>query len=549
MHRRWLVSRTNRQYIEYLSRSVSISPPIAQVLINRGIKSPSDVKSFLSGGTFTEPLDMPGMKEAVEALIFAKKAGKRVLVHGDYDVDGVTATAIMVKGLRALGFDVQYYVPDRFRDGYGFGERGLLEAKNSGAGLIITVDCGITSFEACRCAKKDGIGVIVTDHHKPYIVDNAPLMPDALSVVYPKEGESLSGAGVALKVIEALGLEREEFLDLAALGTVADSVSLIGENRAIVREGLELLRPPLRAGIRALSEVSALNGRAIRTGTLSFTLIPRINAAGRLANAKEAVELFLTDDESRAAEIADSLNRLNTQRQKTEERVIEEALSIIEKKGVLPAIVLAKEDWHEGVIGIVASRIMELYYRPTFMLSIKGQTAKGSARSIPEFDIHSGLLRVKDILLGFGGHRQAAGLSISKSNIGDFEQRICKIVEEEVRDFTPTIVIDADVGLNEITFNLTREISLLEPFGYGNPEPIFGSRGLEVINPRVVGNNHLKMKLRSGGTSIDSIGFDMGGIIERLNSGTIDAVYTAAVNEWEGGRNLQLNLKAIRPVA
>jgi len=548
MHRRWLVSRTNRQYIEYLSRSASISPPIAQVLINRGIKSPSNVRSFLSGGAFTEPFEMPGMKEAVEALLAAKKTGRRVLVHGDYDVDGVTATAIMVKGLRTLGFDVHYYVPDRFRDGYGFGRRGLLEAKTSGAGLIITVDCGITSFEACTTAKKEGIGVVVTDHHKPYISDNTSVMPDALSVIYPKEGEHLSGAGVALKVIEALGLQREEFLDLATLGTVADSVSLIGENRAIVREGLEQLKNPLRVGLRALSEVSALNERSIRTGSLSFTLIPRINAAGRLADAKEAVELFLTDDESRAAEIADSLDRLNTQRQKTEERVIEEALSIIEKKGVSPAIVLAKEDWHEGVIGIVASRIMELYYRPTFMLSIKGETAKGSARSIPEFDIHSGLLRVKDLLLGFGGHRQAAGLSISKSNIGDFEERICKIVEEEVRDFTPTIVIDADVGLNEITFNLARELSLLEPFGSGNPEPIFGSRGLEVINPRVVGNNHLKMRLRSGGTSIDSIGFDMGGIVERLNSGTIDALYTAAVNEWEGGRTLQLNLKAIRPV-
>jgi single-stranded-DNA-specific exonuclease len=498
------------------------------------------------------------MEEAVEAIEDARRRSLRLLIHGDYDADGLTATAILADSLKKLGLDVRHFIPSRFRDGYGFNPPAVEMARAMKAGLIITVDCGISSFEACRQAARAGMGVVVTDHHEPAREEGKPHLPEALAVINPKISNPdlsvLSGAGVALKMVQALGGRHPElspswFTDLAALGTVADSVPLVGENRVIVREGMEQLEKSARPGIRALRDVAGLSGRSLRSSLLAYTLVPRINAAGRMGEATGVVELLTTSDEARAAELALSLDRMNTERQAIEEAVNNEAVGRLEREGVGNAIVLASEDWHEGVLGIVAARLAERFSRPAFVFSIKNGIAKGSARSIPQFDVFSGLTRARDILLSFGGHPQAAGLRLQVDRLHEFRRRMGQVVTDAVKDFAPTLTIEAAVTLREISFRLLEEFRALEPFGFGNPEPVLGAKALEVMSPRIVGNNHLKMKLRSRSTVMDSIGFGMGALLESVESAkAVDAAFTASVNEWEGGRTIQLALKGIRLV-
>jgi single-stranded-DNA-specific exonuclease len=563
VHRRWFVQKTNAGYVSYLSGAASVSPTLAQILINRGIKTPGQVSAFLTQGLedISDPFEIAGVGEALAAIEEARRSGAGVLVHGDYDVDGITATAIMVEALRSYGLDVRYYIPDRFQEGYGFSAGAVDRALQSGSGLIVTVDCGISSFEAAAYARKNGIGVIITDHHEPVLdpLTGRPLLPDALALINPKvtnpELSTLSGAGLAFKMAQALASREPrvcalDFLDMAALGTLADSVPLVGENRVIVKEGIARIQEGGRAGIKALKAVSGIEGRQIRAELLAFTLVPRMNAAGRLANATEVVELLLSAPGDRALEAASRLHGLNAERQKIEEEVFTEALEMLSAKGVGHAVVLGRPGWHEGVIGIVASRLAEKFFRPAFVLSIKGEVARGSARSIQAFDVHAGLAQCKDLLVSFGGHRQAAGLKLLTSNLEDFEKRICGVVAREVADFTPSIHIDADVRLRQINFKLVRELEMLEPFGFGNSAPVLGTKGLKAVEPRIVGNNHLKLKLRSRSQVMDAIGFDMGGLCGVVeDSQAVDAAYVATVNEWEGGRTLQLNLKALRPTA
>ncbi len=566
MHRRWLLKKTNPEYISYLSRAASISPALAQVLINRGVKTPEDVHSFMSQGldAMCDPFDISGMGTLVDAVLGARHRGLKVFIHGDYDADGLTATAIMAGALMRLGIDVRYYIPNRFTDGYGFHPPAVEQAKAFGAGLIITVDCGITSFEAAEAARASGIDLIITDHHEPAPISGdvagRALLPEAMAIINPKlsaEGSAaagLSGAGIAFKAVQALSMkepslfEPREFIDLATLGTIADSVPLVGENRTIVREGLPALVDARRPGARALKEVAELGSRALKARLVAFTLVPRINAAGRLGDAAEVVELLLTDSASRAEEIAASLNRKNYERQKTEVAVFEEAIELVEKKGYGSAIVLAGEGWHEGVVGIVASRIAETYQRPTFVLSIKDDgSAKGSARGIPGFDVHAALTAASEHLMGFGGHKQAAGLRLRATELEAFQRKMEEVAASLMEDFTPTLDIDAGVVLKDVTFGLVREFEALEPFGYGNPEPVLGSRGLEAMNPRVVGNNHLKVKLRGENCAHDAIGWGMGGLCDFVSeAGKVDAAFAATINDWNGNRIVQLSLKGLR---
>jgi single-stranded-DNA-specific exonuclease len=553
MHRRWLLKRTNPEYITYLSRSAGISPALAQILINREIKTPEEVRDFMSPGldTMCDPFDIEGIPALVEAILGAKGKGLRLFVHGDYDADGLTATAIMVGALRHLGMEVAYHIPNRFDSGYGFHPPAVEQAKEFGAGLIITVDCGITSYEAARAAKANGIDLIITDHHEPAAdtgdADGGAL-PEALAIINPKLSApdsalaGLSGAGIALKVVQALAMKDSSIdprghIDLAALGTLADSVPLTGENRIIVREGLPVIDNSQRPGLMALKEVAGLNSRVLNARLATFTLVPRINAAGRLGDASEVVELMLTDSEKKAKEIARSLHNKNSERQKQEEVVLEEALKVIEKEGYGPAIVLAGEGWSEGVVGIVASRLVDLYQRPSFVLSIKDGVAKGSARSVQGFDIHAALAEAGSHLIGFGGHKQAAGLRLQASELEAFRKKMEAIAASQMEGFTPVLNIDAEVDLKDVTYSLVSELGALEPFGYGNPEPVLGSRDLEVINPRVVGNNHLKVKLRSGNCAHDAIGWGMG---------RVDAAFAATINDWNGSRLVQLSLKGLR---
>jgi len=552
--------RTNAEYVSYLSRAASVSPTVAQILINRGVKTPEQVSAFLGRGLtdLSDPMAMAGVAEAVEVIGGAARSGSPVLVHGDYDADGTTAAAIMCEALASAGIKAHCYIPDRFAEGYGFSPLAVERARELGAGLIITVDCGISSFDSARLARQKGIGLIITDHHEPDVKGGLPVLPEALAVINPKVSDpgaaSLSGAGVAFKLAAALAargvarMDPGDLLDLAALGTLADSVPLTGENRVIVREGLLRIASSRRPGVRALKAVAGVDGRPMRAELLAFTLLPRMNAAGRMAQARDVVDLLLSASEGRAGELASALDAWNSERQRTEEEVSAEAFAMAEKKGGGPAIVLASPGWHEGVIGIVASRVVERYNRPAFVLTVKGDEAKGSARSIPGFDVHGGLAGCRDILLSYGGHRQAAGLRLRTADLARFEERISEAVAREVRDFTPSLHIDAQVSLRDVNFNLVNEIEALGPFGSGNPAPLLGSRGLQAVEPRVVGNNHLKLRLKARSRVLDAIGFDMGGLCAAVeDSATVDAAFVATINEWEGGRTLQLNLKALRP--
>lgn len=562
MHRRWLVNRTNPEFLEYLSKRASISTTFAQILINRGLKDVDSIKGFLSPSLrgLHDPFLMPDMNKAVERLRIAFERGETVFVYGDYDADGITSTSILVSALRRIGFKTCYHIPNRITEGYGLSEKGLQKAKACGAGLIITADCGISSKEEVAVARSMDMDVIITDHHEP-----PHDLPEAIAVIDPHRNDSaypfryLAGVGVVYKLIQALfndpgfplrDSELEGFLGLVALGTIADSVPLIDENRIFVTYGLkELNSGPCRLGIQALKEVSGLH-REFRSETLSYTLIPRINAAGRLDDASDVVELFLTQDEARARGIAALLEEHNRRRQKIEGEVFESALGMIDSGRLDNAIVLSSSEWHPGVIGIVASRLVEMFYRPVFLFSITDSVAKGSARSIPPFHLYKGIAECGELLLGYGGHRQAAGLRLLVENLPAFRRRINSVVEEKLsaEDMIPTLEIDAGVRLSEVNFNLVRELSLLEPYGDSNREPLLGAKDVEVIDIRVVGNNHLKMKLRQKGVNVETIGFSMGDLAEKMNkSSPVDVAFVPSINRWNGTECIQLNLKAIRP--
>jgi single-stranded-DNA-specific exonuclease len=567
---KWLLSRTNREYVDYVSKLTGFSIPLAQTMINRGIKTAGQLDSFLNPRLtmLADPFDLPGMAKAVRRIADAVQSGERIFIHGDYDADGVTATAIVMDALKKLGSEPRYHIPAR-AFGYGLGSEGIKKAKESKASLIITVDCGITSFEAVSAANSIGIDVIVTDHHEPVRDTTSAnpagrfVLPDAFTVVNPKleQGPSpsadLSGAGVAFKLAQALlgnSLDNVlELIDLAALGTAADVVPVVGDNRIILKEGLKLIQSGVRPGIKALKEVAGIKPGSMRATALHFMLIPRINAAGRIADANDVVKLLLTDSDDEAMRLAEWLNGLNVRRQEIGESVFSEAMDMLQASGRGPegtgAIVVCKEGWHRGVLGIVAAKMTEAFYRPSFILSVEAGVARGSARSIPSFDIYHGLSRCNELLRTFGGHKQAAGLSLSSGDIDSFRDMISRLVLETVAedDMVPVLRIDAPLKLSDVTADFVREITCLEPFGYGNEEPVFGAKRLEIVQSRIVGNNHLKMYLKQNGKGIDSIGFDLGGMLDEVGPGAmVDAAFVPMMNEWDGGRNLQLNLKSVR---
>ena len=566
MNKRWLVNKTNQEFLEYLSRCASISTVFAQVLVNRGLKDVKSIKDFLfpSIENLHDPFLMPDTGKAVKRIKTAMAKNETVLVCGDYDADGITSTALLVSTLRTLGLKTYYHIPNRMTEGYGFSKEGIKKAQTIGAGLIITVDCGISSAEEVSMSMSLGIDVIITDHHEP-----PARLPDALAIVNPRRADSeypfkhLAGVGVAYKLAQALtqdagykihDRELEGLLELVAIGTVADSVPLTGENRILAAYGLKALNSNLdKPWIYSFKKTSGMDKKNFCSRTLSFTIIPRINAAGRLGNADEVVELFLTQDKDKAEEIALFLDEQNRKRQRIEEDVFKSALDMIDVHNLENAIVLHSPSWHQGVIGIVASRLVEIFYRPTFMFSVKDGIAKGSARSIPPFHIYKGISECSELLLAYGGHSQAAGLKILIENIPAFKEQINSLIQNTLssENIIPTIEIDAGVELPEINSNLVKEIELLQPFGASNEPPVLGAKGLEIVNPRIVGSNHLKMRLKQKSTSIDTIGFDLGNLLPDLLTPNpelqVDIAFVPRINEWNGNTSLQLNLKALRP--
>lgn len=413
------------------------------------------------------------------------------------------------------------------------------------------MDCGIRDFEAVEYANKEGIGVIITDHHEPLRLNEEVVIPHALAVINPKiDGKPyysyLAGVGVAFML--AMALSREEalgYLDLVTLGTYADMVPLIHANRTLIKHGWEMIDSPVRNSIKMLKNIAGVNSNSIRGFHLSFCLIPRINAPGRIDHAGDVVKFLISEDESELDSLSKWLNQINSMRQKTEEKIMAEIEEKLSKEFDDEPVIVLWGDWHPGVVGTVASKLMDRFNRPAFILSIQGEKAKGSARSPAGIDLQEFLNASKDLLIRFGGHKQAAGMTLLKDNLYAFKEKLCLIAQEIVRDDKNILLLDAAVNLNEVTEKVAEEISLLEPFGEGNREPLFGAKELTVLNLRKVGSNHLKMFLRQNGNTIGAIGFDMGDA-QILEGSLIDAAFTPSINEWEGMKTLQLQIKALR---
>jgi single-stranded-DNA-specific exonuclease len=553
-----------------LSRSLcselGISRTTANVLVNRGIKNKDEAESFLrvSLDDLIEPFTLRDMDKVVARVLRAIRDDEKILIYGDYDADGITSTALLVEFFRDIGKEVSYYIPQRLEDGYGISLKAIQQIHSEGVNLIITVDCGVSSVNEVAAASKLGMDMIITDHHEP-----PEVLPEPLALInpylkgsnYPFTG--LAGVGVALKLVQCIkarldGMDKagpgidpglHKYLDLVALGTIADVVPLRGENRILVKHGLVLLKEGRRVGIAKLKEVAQVSNNNFGAGSVGFQLAPRLNASGRLGKASIAVRLLITDDPDEAVEIARELDLMNHERQKIEELILDEARNIIlnDLDPDARTIVLSSDKWHQGVIGIVASKIVEEFYKPTVLISCTGSMGKGSARSIPAFHLYNGIEQCSRHLEAFGGHKFAAGLSIKTESlaafVAEFERIAAETLEDE--DFIPSIKIEGELGLKDLTWELHEELAGLAPFGPGNPEPVLKSRGLDVMYPKVVGRNHVRMRVSQDGCSFGSIGFNMGGIYQSLamRRVCVDAVYCLSVNEWQGERSLQLNLK------
>jgi len=563
--KRWVKQEACQVLKALLCSELNLSPATANILVNRGIKSKEEAGAFLNAplSDLHDPFLFAGIDKVVARVLKAIRSGEKILVYGDYDADGITSTALLVEFFRDIGKDVLYYIPKRLEDGYGLSLDSLKRIKEKGVTLIITVDCGISSVIEVEAAANMGMDVIITDHHE------APdVIPDAYAIVNPCLKRScypfmsLAGVGVALKLAQAIkaGLDGKDsagpgidpslikYLDLVALGTIADVVPLTGENRVLVKHGLRVMNEGMRSGIRALKEVASIKGK-ISSGIVAFQVAPRLNASGRLSQAEAGVRLLITDDPDEASKVAAELDAMNRERQKIEEEILEEARYILTSSydSDSRTIVLASDRWHQGVIGVVASKLVEEFYKPTVLISLSDSMGKGSARSIPSFHLYKVLARCGLYLEGFGGHKYAAGLSIKQDMIEpfrrEFEATALNTLTED--DFRPSLRIDAEVPLCDVGWELHGELSSLGPFGAGNPEPVLQASGLGVLYPKVVGKNHVRMVVTQGGLRFGSIGFNMGSIYQSLamKNVTVDAAFSLNVNEWQGERTLQLNLK------
>ncbi|MEK6733375.1 MAG: single-stranded-DNA-specific exonuclease RecJ [Candidatus Omnitrophota bacterium] len=564
--KRWDIKQPDLSLRKYLSDNLLISPVISQLLINRGMQDIDKIRAFLNSSIseLYNPFLMEGMHEAVSRIKRAMDKREKILIHGDYDVDGVTATALLFFTLRNFGIEVVYYIPDRLIEGYGLGSNGVEEALNIKADLVITVDCGISSHEEVDALNKHGIDVIITDHHEPPRV-----LPKAYSIINPLQrgcaypDKHLSGVSIAFKLCEALSSEFHDknfwrHLDLVALGTIADIAPIIGENRMLVKEGLKLLKNNgSNKGIKALIEASGLKKDRMGAFEIGFILGPRINAAGRLGSASIAVELLLTDDDEKAKDLAGKLNEANKERQRIEKNTLKEAISKIERDINFKdhrVIVLHNENWHTGVIGIVASRISDRFNRPAILISTKDGIGRGSGRSIENFHLFEALTSCEEFLREYGGHQYACGLTILEEKLPGFIKMMNELAQNTMtaENLIPSLVIDMDINLRDIDHKAVEDIAGLEPFGEGNPEPVFCSRSLRLAQPlRVLKGEHIKFQVTDGNKTFEAIGFGMAKdsdieLALKKNS-EFDMAYSVSLNTWHGISTIQLKIEDVKP--
>lgn len=559
MNKKWEFYNSENGKAKEISEKFKISELLSAVLVNRNIVEDEDIKLFLNPTRkdFHDPYLMPDMEPAVERIIKAIENNEKTIIYGDYDVDGITSITILTRFLKERGLNVSSYIPNRLDEGYGLNKDAIKSIAEQGYKLIITVDCGISGTEEVAYAYSLGMEVIVTDHHEPL-----EELPKALAVIDCKRKDSkypfnsLAGVGVAFKLAQAIGmklqLEEKEylkFLDIVCIGTISDIVPLIDENRVIAKLGLKLVEQTRLPGIRALLNAAAY--KEVNSNTVSFGIAPRINACGRMGHERDALDLFLTENIVEANRITEKLNEYNKKRQEIEKRMFEEAVQKIEQENIIEknAIVLGGEDWHHGVIGIVASKITELYYKPSILICFEGEEGKGSGRSISGFDLHAALCNSSNYLEKYGGHEMAVGLSLKKSMFEQFKVNFEKLAEEaHTEEFVPVIKIDKEINLKDITIESVKSLNLLEPFGEANKTPIFIYKNLKIDSIRALSEGkHLKLTLKDGNTIINAIGFNMGAYSEEYLIGDkIDVVGILEINSYNGIEGVQINMKDLR---
>ena len=533
------------------------APLTAMILSARGIRNPKEARSLLGcDAPMPDPYLMQDMDLAAGRVAFAMQKGEKIAIFGDYDVDGITATCLLTHFLRKNGADVVSYIPGRLEEGYGLNPIAIHQLHAEGVRLIVTVDCGITALEEARLCKEMGIDLVITDHH-----ECKETLPEAVAVVDPHRPDdryphrNLSGVGVAFKLAAALSGSQEEVLaeyaDMVCLGTVADVMLLQGENRVFVDRGLKALRSDPRPGIAALMQEAGCTPETVSAASIGFMLAPRINAAGRMGQIDLAVNLFLTEDPRQGSELARALCELNRQRQAVESEIYDQAISMLPQGKVPEAIVLAEETWHQGVVGIVASRIAEEYSCPTFLICLDGDHGKASSRSFGGFNLFSSLRELSPLLESYGGHELAAGFTISRSQIPEFRSRICQIASTYYSGDTPRTQLDIDCAIQPelLTISGIDSLSALEPCGNGCPKPVLMIKNLTVERISLVGGGrHMRLRLRSGRHTLGAIYFSATPESASIQSGDlVDVAFTPQVNEFRGERNVQMNVIDIRP--
>src|SRR5215216_717133 len=564
MHtKRWVISSPLTPQAE--EGLVRFPPILKQILFNRGLANYDEARAFMRAmpGFDTNPFQLTGMETTVDRMLYAIRHNEPIIVYGDYDVDGVTATALLVDALTGLGANVRPYIPNRFDEGYGLNKDALDTVKADGAKLVITVDCGIRSPDEADHARTIGLDLVISDHHHP----DGENLPPAFAVINPKQhgdvypDKYLAGVGIAYKIAEALiqklngqayNVRLIDLLDLVALGTVADLAPLVGENRFLVRKGLRQIHETKRQGLFSLANVAEIQLGKVTAGSIGFMLGPRLNASGRLESALASLELLTTTDFMRAGQLAQQLDVQNRQRQGLTKSTQEQAEQIAmseDKDGFL--LFAAHESFNPGVVGLAASRLTEMYYRPAVVASKGAEETRGSCRSIPEFHITDALDQCKDLLVRHGGHAAAAGFTVKNQNLPEFVARLKEIAKEQLsgKDLRHSLAADMEVSLPQLNMEVLDHLEYLEPTGYGNPSAIFVSRDVKVKSFRPVGSDgrHLKVTLDDEcGGFFDCIGFRMGSMHTSLTP-RVDVLYQLELNEYNGRKSLQLNLKDVKP--
>ena len=559
MIKKWEFYNSDEKLVNEICEKYNLNKVIGKIIVNRHVVNDEDVRIFITPtrDDFHNPFLFKGMDIAVDRIIKAINNKEKILIYGDYDVDGITSTTVLKKYLIDRGISVDTYIPNRLHEGYGLNKKAIDTIKERNIDLIITVDCGISAIEEVDYAVRLGMDIIVTDHHEV-----GEKLPNALAVIDAKRKDNtyqfraLAGVGVVFKLIQALSIKLEikpeeylKYLDLVCVGTISDIVPLEGENRTIAKLGLMLIKVTRNLGLRELIKSSGY--KEIDSNTISFGVAPRINACGRMGHEEEALKLFLAEDLESATKITKELNEYNTLRQSTEKAIYEEAVQQIEKNHLDEnnAIVLGGKGWHHGVIGIVSSKVTDKYYKPSILLSFEDNIAKGSGRSVPGFDLYEGLAKCEDLLEKYGGHSMAVGLTLKKENLENFKERFEQIAKEKnIKELVPIIYIDDELKLKDINMDLVKSISILEPFGEANKVPLFLIRNLKIDSIRALSEGrHLKLTLRDENFVINAIGFELGYLAEEYRIGDrIDVVGTLEINSFNGFSSIQINMKDIR---